>query len=94
LTARSSVNVSIGVREQSMPDHDEPKEKPEPEPTRWSLLDVLQLVFLIAACSGLFFAFRPAANEAQAIFRLGVMVAGLFGLAVVTILKFVQRGRL
>ena len=77
-----------------MPDRDELERIPEPEPTRWSLLDVLQLVFLIASCSGLFFAFRPAANEAQAFFRLGVMVAGLFGLAVVTILKFVQRGRL
>jgi hypothetical protein len=36
----------------------------------------------------------PAANEAQAIFRLGVMLGGWFGLAVVTILKYVQKGRL
>jgi|GEM_PF-3684489 len=78
-----------------MADRNAAERQPEPEPKKFTLLDGLQLVFLIAACSGVFFAIRgPAANEAQAIFRFGVMLGGLFGLAVVTILKYVMYGRL
>jgi hypothetical protein len=81
--------------EKSMVDGNGPEYKPEEEPAHWSPLDGLQLVFVILACLGGFFYFRgPAANEAQTVFRLGIIVGAMFGLAVVTILKYVKHGRL
>lgn len=71
---------------------DERDEKPKPAPIQ--VLDILQIVFLVAGCSGVFFTLNgPAKNEAQALFRLGVMIVGGIGLVVVTILKLTTRRR-
>jgi hypothetical protein len=77
-----------------MADVNEREDVPRPGPAPLRVLDILQIVFLVAACSGLFFALQgPAKNEAQALFRLGVMIAGGIGLLVVTILKLASRRR-
>lgn len=77
-----------------MADDDRPEGEPGPDRTPLGGLEGLQLVFGIVACLGVYFYFRgPAANEAQFLFRFGVMVVGTVGLAVVTILKLVRRRR-
>jgi hypothetical protein len=68
------------------------EDEPAPKPTGFSTLDALQVVFGVAACSGLiFYVNGPAQNTNQALFRLGVMGLGLLGLVVVTIVKFLSR---
>jgi hypothetical protein len=75
-----------------MADRDELDDEPKPKPAGFSGLDGLQLVFLIAACSGaIFYVNGPAQNANQAFFRLGVMVLGGIGLLVVTIVKLTTR---
>ncbi len=75
-------------------DDDELDDEPRPEPTRFTLLDGLQVVFAVAGCSGLFFALNgPAKNEAHALFRIGIMVVGVVGLGVVSIIKFSRSRR-
>jgi len=75
-----------------MADREERGERPKPAPAPIRVLDVLQIVFLVAGCSGVFFTLNgPAKNEAQALFRLGVMIVGGIGLVVVTILKLTSR---
>ena len=70
------------------------RDKPAPGPTRFGTLDALQVVFGVAACSGVFFAVSgPAKNPAHLLFRLGVMGVGLVGLTVVTVVKLSRRGR-
>ena len=76
-----------------MADRDEPEDEPGP-PTRYSTLDALQVVFGVAACSGLiFYVNGPAKNLNQTLFRLGVMAVGAIGLLVVTIIKLANRRR-
>jgi hypothetical protein len=75
-----------------MADGEERESRSGPAPIK--ALDVLQIVFLVAGCSGVFFTLNgPAKNEAHALFRLGVMVVGGIGLVVVTILKLARRPR-
>jgi hypothetical protein len=73
---------------------DEREDRPKPAPAPLKVLDILQIVFLVAGCSGVFFTLNgPAKNEAQALFRLGIMIVGGIGLVVVTILKLTTRRR-
>jgi hypothetical protein len=77
-----------------MADVNEREDVPRPGPAPLRVLDILQIVFLAAGCSGVFFTVNgPAKNEAQALFRLGVMVVGGIGLLVVTVLKLTSRRR-
>lgn len=77
-----------------MADRNEGKTEPGREPTNFGLLDGLQVVFLVAGCSGFFFSLRgPPANEAHALFRIGLGVVGLIGLVAVTAIKFARRRR-
>ena len=71
-------------------------EEPEsgPEPTRFGLLEGLQVVFGVAACFGLVFHLQgPAQNPAQTLFRLGVVAVGAVGLVVVTVLRLALKRR-
>ena len=75
-----------------MADRDEYDDEPKPPATRFSTLDALQVVFLVAACSGVFFTISgPARNAEHAMFRLGIMGLGLLGLVVVTLVKYLSR---
>jgi hypothetical protein len=71
-----------------------PIDEPKPEPKRFGGLDALQVVFGVAACSGVFFTISgPAKNTGHLLFRLGVMGVGCLGLLVVTILKLTRQRR-
>jgi hypothetical protein len=73
-------------------DDDDREDEPKPKPAGFSSLDALQVVFGVAACSGLIFYINgPAQNLNQTLFRLGVMVLGGIGLLVVTVIKIAQR---
>ena len=68
-------------------------EEPPLEPTKFKTLDALQVVFMVAACSGAFFSISgPAKNTGHLLFRLGVMAVGGIGLLVITIIKLSRRG--
>jgi hypothetical protein len=76
---------------QSMVDH-EGDRKCDAKPLRFGALGMFQVVFFVSASFGVFFYFRgPAQNEAQALFRLGVVVLGLVGVVVVTVVKLVRK---
>jgi hypothetical protein len=77
-----------------MADDKLPDDDGKPGPTPSGPLDTLQMVFTIVACLGAFFYFRgPAHNNAQLLFRLGVMGVGAVGLLVVTVLKLTRQRR-
>jgi uncharacterized membrane protein len=66
----------------------------QPSRTPPSWLSILRTVsFVCVGLSAFFFMRSQTANSAQLLFRIGIMVAGVVGLIVVTILELRYKNR-